>query len=105
MRHEIGAEDELPVHGRLCREISGRRLMVIRTGTGLFACSSICTHEGSSMEDGVILEDTIECPLHGAVFRLSDGAIEFGPAEIALQVYPVSVVNRRLVVDLPELAA
>jgi nitrite reductase/ring-hydroxylating ferredoxin subunit len=102
MRHDIGMENEVPRGGRLCRQVNGTRLIVVHTEDGLFACSSVCTHEDASMEDGVVFGDTIECPLHGAVFNLRNGAVEFGPADIALPIYPVSIVNRRLVVDLPE---
>lgn len=100
---DAGAETVLSSCGAACFHVAGRDILVVRSDAGLFACAAICTHENASLEDGLVLGDTLECPLHGAVFNLRTGAVEFGPAEEPLAVYSVKRENGRLLVDLPEL--
>jgi 3-phenylpropionate/trans-cinnamate dioxygenase ferredoxin subunit len=100
---DVGPETALPRCGVACFEVKGREVLVVRSEAGLFACAAICTHENAGLADGLVLADTLECPLHGAVFNLRTGVVEFGPAEEPLPVYAVKQENGRLLVDLPEL--
>lgn len=85
-----------PLGSRVCKQVNGVDVLIVHSEAGLFACSATCTHEQANLSDGVALGDTIECPLHGAVFSLRTGAVEFGPAELALPVYPIQVRDGRV---------
>jgi nitrite reductase/ring-hydroxylating ferredoxin subunit len=100
---DVGAESSLAHCGAAQFEVNGREVLVVRSEAGLFACAAVCTHENAGLADGLVLGDTLECPLHGAVFNLRTGEVEFGPAEQPLPVYLVKLENGRLLVDLPEL--
>jgi nitrite reductase/ring-hydroxylating ferredoxin subunit/uncharacterized membrane protein len=60
----------------------GQTLVAVRRGERVYALHDICSHQGCSLSDpNARLEgDSIVCPCHGSRFRLSDGAVERGPA-------------------------
>ncbi len=62
----------------------GLDLLLFRTGDRLYAMGDRCTHAGGPLHRGRIGtlsgEPTVTCPLHGSLFRLSDGRVLRGPA-------------------------
>ena len=63
-------------------------VIVINTGDGFIALSSVCTHQGCPVGynhgDG-----NLPCPCHGSVFSTSGSVLE-GPAETPLEKYDVA---------------
>jgi nitrite reductase/ring-hydroxylating ferredoxin subunit len=53
---------------------------VVRRGDVVFALKETCSHAGGPLSEGRLEGDTIQCPWHYSVFRLSDGAVRHGPA-------------------------
>jgi cytochrome b6-f complex iron-sulfur subunit len=62
-------------------------VIVINMGSGFVALSSICTHEGCTVE--YKSSGNLECPCHGSVYAIS-GNVLVGPAPRALRNYTVS---------------
>jgi nitrite reductase/ring-hydroxylating ferredoxin subunit len=64
--------------------LEGFELLLFRGGDRLFAIGDLCTHAGGPLHRGRIGtlsgEPTVTCPLHGSLFRLSDGRVLRGPA-------------------------
>jgi nitrite reductase/ring-hydroxylating ferredoxin subunit/uncharacterized membrane protein len=56
-------------------------LVLVRRGDVVYALKATCTHAGGPLAEGTLNGDTITCPWHGSVFRLSDGAVRHGPAQ------------------------
>jgi nitrite reductase/ring-hydroxylating ferredoxin subunit len=82
--HDIGRLDELPEGAPAKRTIEGVDLLVLRRGQHVDVLSNKCSHLSGPLSDG---EFTVEgghgcivCPWHGSTFRLSDGAVQHGPA-------------------------
>jgi len=73
-------------------------IIIINTGTGFVALSSICTHQGCTVafNPGA---GQLQCPCHGSVYSTS-GSVINGPAPLPLQSYPVSVTDNVLTVSL-----
>ncbi|MEA3479366.1 MAG: Rieske (2Fe-2S) protein [Bacteroidota bacterium] len=63
-------------------------VIVINTGDGFIALSSICTHQGCSVSYDKDANE-LPCPCHGSVFSTS-GSVLQGPAEAPLKKYEVS---------------
>ncbi len=67
-----------------------RNIVVTQPEEGDFhAFSSICTHEKcpmSTIEDGLIV-----CTCHFSKFSIADGSVDSGPAQSALEEFPVTV--------------
>ncbi len=70
-------------------------VLVKRNGT-IHALADRCAHRGGSLAEGELDEDCIECPLHGARYRLRDGSIERGPTAYPQPVYQARVHEGRV---------
>jgi len=71
------------VGGSALVNISGEPILIVHYEEGCFsALSSVCTHEGCTMEyQG---GNRVVCPCHGAAF-LMDGSVQAGPTSIPLE--------------------
>lgn len=58
----------------------------------------MCTHEEQSLEDGLVIDCVIECPLHGGRFDICSGKALSAPVYDDLQTYPVEVRGERVFV-------
>lgn len=68
---------------------------------GEYLCTSdTCTHEASSLCDGYIEGDTVECAFHFARFSLRTGAVLSPPAVMPLKTFPVKVEDGKIYIDL-----
>ena len=76
----------------------GRSYAIYRTGKGFFATDLMCTHERQSLEDGLVIDCVIECPLHGGRFDICTGKALSAPASVDLRTYPVKVEEGRVFV-------
>ena len=81
--------------------IDGRAMALCRADDGLFAVANNCTHADARLTDGFVFENSIECPLHQARYRLSDGELLEGPECPALQTFAVHEADGRVYVELP----
>jgi 3-phenylpropionate/trans-cinnamate dioxygenase ferredoxin subunit len=52
------------------------------------------------LADGLVVENTIECPKHSSVFNFATGAVETPPACKDLRTYPVKVENGRVMIEI-----
>jgi nitrite reductase/ring-hydroxylating ferredoxin subunit len=66
------------------RTVAGIPLMVRRRGESVTVLSDVCSHLSAPLHEGAIIdvagETCVECPWHGSVFALKDGAVVHGPA-------------------------
>lgn len=64
-------------------------IVVYRVEDGLYATDNVCSHAFALLSDGWLEGETVECPLHGALFNIKTGAVERGPAECSVGTYKV----------------
>ena len=75
----------------------GRTFAVYRSLEGeVFATDGLCTHEQVHLADGLVLDDTIECPKHNGRFNYKTGAALRTPACVALATYPARIADGRV---------
>jgi nitrite reductase/ring-hydroxylating ferredoxin subunit len=55
-------------------------VMLVRRGDVVHALKESCSHANGPLSQGELHGDTIQCPWHASVFRLSDGSVVHGPA-------------------------
>jgi len=60
--------------------IADRELVLVRRNGAIYALDDRCSHRGGALHEGELVEDCIECPLHGTRFRLQDGSLQRGPS-------------------------
>ena len=79
----------------------GRDLMVIRQGARFTVFDDCCPHTHASMVGAVVEDGQVECPLHGACFDSSSGAVLDGPTTEDLVCHPVRIVADQVEAALP----
>lgn len=69
---------------------------------GLHAMQGICSHEYFELDKGFLTGASITCALHLSRFDLATGDALDPPAELPLAIYPVSVEDGWIVLELPD---
>jgi len=65
-----------------------------------YVTDDTCTHGPSSLADGFIEGDTIECPFHYGTFHIPTGKPLKAPCVVAIRVYPTSIVGDDLFIEV-----
>ncbi|WP_133903328.1 Rieske 2Fe-2S domain-containing protein [Actinophytocola oryzae] len=75
-------------------------VMVVSSGDGFTVLHDRCSHMAAPLNEGDLVEvageSCVECPWHGSVFRLRDGAVVHGPATAPQPVLDWQVAEGRL---------
>lgn len=92
---EIGAEEAKRFdHGE-------RTFAIFRNDRHEYFCTDgLCTHENVHQADGLVMENTIECPKHSSIFDFTTGEVETPPACANLLTYPTKVENGRVMIEV-----
>jgi len=79
----------------------GRTFAIFRNDKDEYYCTDgLCTHEDVHLADGLVMENTIECPKHSSIFDFTTGEVETPPACENLHTYPVKVEDGRVLIEL-----
>jgi nitrite reductase/ring-hydroxylating ferredoxin subunit len=73
------------------RRVPGLPVVLCRDGDRLYAVGWLCTHAAARLVKGRLVDECLECPLHGARFALAGGDVRRGPARRGLPVHDVEV--------------
>ncbi len=95
---EACATTEIDEEDLIAWEHEGKQIAIYNTEKGFFATDLICTHEDESLENGLVIDCVIECPLHGGRFDICSGKALSAPAYEDLKTYPVKVEEGRVFV-------
>ena len=101
MQVRVCSLDELEIGAARRVEIGGEPVCLVRTDQAVHAVDDVCSHADVSLADGEIDGNTIECWLHGSRFDLVSGAPSGPPAVVAVAVYPVTVLDGDVLVEVP----
>jgi 3-phenylpropionate/trans-cinnamate dioxygenase ferredoxin component len=84
-------------------QVDGTDIVLIHTADDAWvAAQGICTHEYFELDKGFLTGDTLTCALHLSRFDLETGEALDPPAELPLAVYPVSIDDGDVILELPE---
>jgi apoptosis-inducing factor 3 len=67
-------------HGMLHGRVGDDEVLLARIGDSVFAVGAHCTHYRGELADGLIVDETVRCPLHHACFSLRTGEALRAPA-------------------------
>jgi nitrite reductase/ring-hydroxylating ferredoxin subunit len=76
-------------------------LALFHLGGRLHAICDRCPHAGAPLGEGTLDGEVITCPRHGSQFCVLDGERLRGPADQALQTFPVAVESGIAFIELP----
>lgn len=80
-----------------------RTFAVYRSEEGeVFATDGLCTHENVHLADGLVMDDTIECPKHNGRFNYKTGEALRAPVCVALARYPARIDGARIQIQIGE---
>ena len=87
----VASLSDLPPGEMAGVEVDDESVLVANIDGKVCAISNICSHAEALLSDGYLDDNLIECPLHGAVFDVTDGSVQEGPASVDVECYSVSV--------------
>jgi 3-phenylpropionate/trans-cinnamate dioxygenase ferredoxin subunit len=82
-------------------QVDGTDILIVNQD-GLRAMQGICSHEYFELDKGFLTGSSITCALHFSRFDLETGEPLDPPAELPLAIYPVSVEDGWVVLELLE---
>ena len=89
------------VEGQLKRVLVEEQPVVLLSLDGtIYALGAVCSHYGAPLNNGTIVERTIECPWHASRFALDDGRVVQGPACAGVPVYDCKIVGDQVQIKL-----
>jgi nitrite reductase (NADH) small subunit len=66
--------DDVPLGEGRALTVDGRRIAIFRSTGGWYALDAVCPHRGGPLEDGIVCDRAVICPLHDRRFDLATGA-------------------------------
>lgn len=98
----VGRGADVPLWEGRRVTVDGRRVAIFRTEDGLHAVSADCPHADGPLQDGLVADGCVTCPLHGWRFDLRDGErIGADAGGEGLTVYQVAERDGALLLRLP----
>jgi nitrite reductase/ring-hydroxylating ferredoxin subunit len=88
---KVGAATE--IQPKKCKrvEVHGKKIALCPVDGKILAIDDACAHMGGSLSEGDIDGDQIECPRHGARFKISTGEMLRGPGSRGVHTYQVRI--------------
>lgn len=66
--------DDIPLGEGRALTLDGRRVAIFRSAAGWYALDAVCPHRGGPLEDGIVCDRAVICPLHDRRYDLATGA-------------------------------
>jgi nitrite reductase (NADH) small subunit len=85
----VCAVDDVPLGEGRAVVIGDHRVAVFHTLSGWYAIDAVCPHRGGPLEDGIVSDRSVICPLHERRFDLVTGEAFSDCGNVA--VYPIEV--------------
>jgi len=89
---------DLPDGQMISGQADGEEVALVRRGDEFFAIAAHCTHYGGPLAKGLIVGDTVRCPLHHACFSLRNGEALRAPAFDPVSCWRVERVGDKIFV-------
>jgi 3-phenylpropionate/trans-cinnamate dioxygenase ferredoxin subunit len=98
---EACAAEEIEEEDLIRFDHEGRTFAIYRSpDNGYFATDGLCTHEHVHLENGLVMGDVIECPMHNGRFNYKTGKALAAPVCVDLKTYPVKVEGGKVFIEI-----
>ncbi|MDA1283546.1 MAG: non-heme iron oxygenase ferredoxin subunit [Proteobacteria bacterium] len=98
--HLVCNEDEIDMDDLIRFDFKNSTYCVYRINDGFYATDGICTHEAVHLEDGLVMNGEIECPMHQGIFDIKTGKAKSPPACKDLNIYSVKSEERKIFIQI-----
>lgn len=85
------SESDLAPGSHTVVEVEGAAILLVNLDGEFYAIEDVCTHDGSEISSGCLIEGSMECPRHGARFDVKSGEVTAPPAYEPVDTFPVRV--------------
>jgi 3-phenylpropionate/trans-cinnamate dioxygenase ferredoxin subunit len=96
------AADDIDEEDLLRFDHADKTYCIYNTPAGFFATDGFCTHEDEHLENGIVIDCVIECPLHQGRFDIRSGAALSAPVCVDLKIWPVKVEAGSIYINTAE---
>jgi nitrite reductase (NADH) small subunit len=90
--------------GRSVR-VGDREIAIFNLGSRFLAVDSRCPHQGGPLADGIVVGETVVCPLHAWKVCLRSGSVRSHSEPACIESYPTRVEDGVLLVQYPAVSA
>jgi len=97
---EVCKKDGIDIEDIIRFDHNDKTFCIYKLDDGFYATDGLCTHETFHLEDGLVIDDEIECPMHLGVFKIKTGEAVALPACEDLKIYPVKVHNGKIFIKI-----
>ena len=91
VQKKVCSMDMVPLGSMKQFYVSDSEVLVVNFGGQIHCLDGRCTHAGAPLAEGTLTGEVLTCPWHGSQFKVTDGSILRGPTEKPLKVYPSTV--------------
>jgi len=97
---KIGRESDFSKGFMKLVEAAGKQIAIADVNGRLYAFDDKCTHYGGHLSKGLLMDNIVQCPLHGSQFDVTTGERKAGPATKPIKTYPVKVDGGEVFIDI-----
>ena len=95
------AREEIEIEDLVRFDYGERTFAIYRSPNDEFYCTDgLCTHEDVHLENGLVIEHIIECPMHNGQFDYRTGKAMRSPVCVDLVIYPVKVEGNHVFIQI-----
>ncbi|GJH14275.1 Rieske (2Fe-2S) domain-containing protein [Caballeronia temeraria] len=92
----VGRIDQIAEDAPIEFKGRGVEVGVFKVGESLYAIENVCPHAYALLTQGFVDGDTVECPLHEAVFHIPTGKCLKEPGGRDLKMYAVRLAGEEI---------
>ena len=92
--------DDVPAGQGRKVDVGGKQIAIFNLDGQYFTIDDACTHVGGPLSDGAVTGKEVTCPLHGARFDVTTGAVLGPPAPAGVSCYTVRVTDEDIEVEI-----
>lgn len=81
-------------------EANGKQIALFNLDGNFYAIDNTCTHRGGPLAEGYVEGEEVTCPIHGAQFNITTGAVVGPPATQNVAKYNVRVQGNDIEIEL-----
>lgn len=94
------ATEDIPPGEMKQFDLKEEEILVVNLGGQFYCLGGRCSHAGAPLAEGDLEGEVLTCPWHYSQFKITDGSVLRGPANVSLRVYKTEVNEGQLFVEL-----